>query len=588
MHIKTFSIKTQLLTIVCFSAFVMLFLFTYSYSVSSDIIKKKNSEYIHSMMDQMNQNIASNCDVLDRIVQNISYSLSIQNFLVHDTVSARVADYKEVKDLLVNMMSLKDGIIDIALFGKNGTAINVYGDISMLQGITNEFDDKTIPYYSSLHQLYYNQIKRNCFIVGCRINSARDDETFNQDIGTLLIVIKNTCLISEDSRNMKLGATYVYLTDRNDHVFFSNDREFPEGCLFSESRIHKTAAGRSVPHFTADDIYSTGIPKTGGRISFFIPESELLKGLDIYQSRMIVLLVLALIILLFVLAGISRNILRPIRIFIQNMNEIKSGNLEKRISLQGYTEIQTMSRAFNQMLEKISTLTENLYQTKIKLYETELVKKQSEMNYLRSQINPHFLYNTFESIMGIAADEGNMKIFDMIRALGQIFRYSISGSDVVPLGREIEMVKNYLLLQKVRFGPRIHDEWAVDNDCVTVNVPKMFLQPIVENAIYHGIEPKTGESLLEFAVKRNSGSIVIRIKENGVGMDPDTLARVRKSLRVHSSAHSEIGLVNVYQRLEFMYGKNFDFSIDSILNSGTEVCITLHSVQEEHVQHTDC
>jgi two-component system, sensor histidine kinase YesM len=539
------------------------------------------------MMEQMNQNISSNCDVLDRIAQNISYSLSIQDFLIQDTVSAHVAGYKEVKDVLVNMMSLKDGIIDIALFGKNGTAINVYGDTDMLQDVKNEFEHKTTPYYSALKQLYYNQVKRNCFIIGCQINSARGDETFNRNIGILMVVIKNTGLISEDIRNMNLGATYVCLTDRNGIIFFSNDGKFPEGSQFSKDRIRKTNSQSNTPHFNSDDTYSTVIPKIDGHINFFIPESELLQGLDTYQSRMFVFLFFALVVLFLVLAEISRNILRPLRIFIQNMNEIKEGKFEKRISLQGYTEIQKMSRTFNQMLEKIGTLTENLYRTKIKLYETELVKKQSEMNYLRSQINPHFLYNTFESIMGIAADEGNMKIFNMIRALGQIFRYSISGSDTVTLGREIEIVKNYLLLQKVRFGSRIRDQWSVDNECINVSVPKMFLQPIVENAIYHGIEPKKGESLLEFTVKQDSGNVIISVKENGVGMEPDTLSKVRKSLRTLPVEQSEIGLVNVYQRLEFMYEKKFDFTIDSALNRGTEVCITLYSVQEEHVSHTD-
>lgn len=139
------------------------------------------------------------------------------------------------------------------------------------------------------------------------------------------------------------------------------------------------------------------------------------------------------------------------------MNEIKLGkpkSLQKRINLQGYAEIIVMANEFNEMLDEVDELTHRLLESNTRLYEAELVKKQSELAYLQSQINPHFLYNTLESIKGIAADEGVDKIYNMTKALALVFRYSIKGTDMVPLREELTIIKSFIFIQKIRFGNR--------------------------------------------------------------------------------------------------------------------------------------
>ena len=199
----------------------------------------------------------------------------------------------------------------------------------------------------------------------------------------------------------------------------------------------------------------------------------------------------------------------------------KKGNLlkfKKRISLQGYMEISIMASELNSMLDEIDHLTQRLLETNTRLYGIELEKKKSELAFLRSQINPHFLYNTLEAITGIAVVEGQNKIKTMTRSLSSIFRYSIKGGDVVPLRDEVKMIESYLQIQQIRFADRFSVHYEISEKALAFVIPKMILQPLVENAIYHGFEPtlKPGELWIKGFVDEQ-GALIVTVEDDGTG-----------------------------------------------------------------------
>jgi two-component system sensor histidine kinase YesM len=272
------------------------------------------------------------------------------------------------------------------------------------------------------------------------------------------------------------------------------------------------------------------------------------------------------------------------------MTTVKRGDLlkfKKRISLQGYMEISIMATELNSMLDEIDHLTQRLLETNAELYGIELEKKKSELAFLRSQINPHFLYNTLEAITGIAVVEGQSKIKTMTRSLSNIFRYSIKGGDVVPLREEVRIIESYVQIQQIRFADRFSVHYAISEEALAFAIPKMILQPLVENAIYHGFEPtlKAGELWIKGSID-GQGKLFLTVEDNGTGMEPNRLEELRNRMSASSSAMPEaedggsIGLVNVNNRIKLMFGPEYGVSMDSVLGSGTQIRLTIAERRE--------
>ena len=250
--------------------------------------------------------------------------------------------------------------------------------------------------------------------------------------------------------------------------------------------------------------------------------------------------------------------------------------LSSRVELNGYYEIHSIGNEINAMLAKLDTLTQELVQQKSDLYESRLLAKQAELSHLRSQINPHFLYNTLETMVGIAYTESQPKIAELARALSLIFKYSIKGTDIVPFKDELKIAKNYILIQKTRFEGRFSDNYELDPCFLEDRVPKMILQPLIENAIVHGIEPASEFCHLTISAEHSDGDLVICIQDDGVGIAPQQLLELNERLSHPSTETSRhIGIANVHHRIYLMYGALYGVQVESVFGQGTRMTIRL-------------
>lgn len=392
-----------------------------------------------------------------------------------------------------------DGIIDIAIHGKNGTNINLNCDINQLIPFSQEIPENTLFYYSGLKYHTYvtnaNIIDhKNVFIAGARIYSISDFSSESREIGYLMIILDPKAIMSSENEINEFGGSNLYMLDRDGTIFFTNDKALEVGSFYTEKRLDLFAGQKAIQD--VEFIFQNGdIPDIGGKIIYKVYKGDLLNGIDSIRRQQFLIFLISILLLLIPYSFVINNILSPLKKLMQFMSEIKSGklkSLKKHVEVEGYAEIIIMSNEFNSMLDEINELTHRLFDTTSNLYETELAKRHTEMAYLKSQINPHFLYNTLESIKGIAVEEGVERIFNMSNALAQVFRYCIKGSDFVPLEDEMKMIKQYLYIQKNRFGNRLEISYELSEESLLGYVPKMLIQPIIENAIYHGIEPKLG------------------------------------------------------------------------------------------------
>lgn len=225
-----------------------------------------------------------------------------------------------------------------------------------------------------------------------------------------------------------------------------------------------------------------------------------------------------------------------------------------------------------------------------KHYSAKVEDKQSKINSLQSQINPHFLYNTLECIRSEAICQGNKSIANMAKSLASFFRYSISRREnIVTIQDELNNIQNYIMIQNYRFEDKFHfrvDMEEKDQKALSCLIPKMTIQPIVENAIFHGLETKTGESRVTVRIRMTQDKIILTISDNGVGMNEEKLKKLRYSLEHGNDSASRAGdsgkahgngiaLYNINQRLKLTFGDEYCLNAYSIEGEGTDVEILL-------------
>ena len=276
--------------------------------------------------------------------------------------------------------------------------------------------------------------------------------------------------------------------------------------------------------------------------------------------------------MLFLLLYCNYSIIKPITgisAFIRKINQ----NPDSRLSLDRPDEIGTVAKSLNQMLDEKQKMQLEIEQVKYLAYETELSKKQAEILAYRSQINPHFLYNTFECIRDMALFYDVDDIAELTMALSNVFRFAVKGSDMVTVENELDHIREYAKIVNYRFMGKICIEIEAENSILNCSVLKLLLQPLVENAVFHGLEQKIENGTVWVRVfSSDDQKLCFVVEDDGCGIEPEHLKQITASLETEKNT-TKIGVFNIYQRLKLHYDKQFSFDIKSISGKGT--CITI-------------
>ena len=261
----------------------------------------------------------------------------------------------------------------------------------------------------------------------------------------------------------------------------------------------------------------------------------------------------------------SRSIARPIASLAMRMDRVDRSNLQTRPVKSKITEFAQLENSYNVMIDQIRMLLEQTREEQKKLSE-------AERKALESQMNPHFLFNTLNTIKALARINNQEEIYTITVKLGKLLRSTIdSHESEATLADSIALIDSYLTIQKLRYGEKLVTSIHLDPTCAHIKTPKLVIQPLVENAIIHGLEPKVGNWFLAVRVEAVGRQIQITIEDNGVGFDRTTLPRDLNELA--NSTH--VGVYNVYRRLSLAYQNELEFSIDSTVGKGTIVRIGL-------------
>lgn len=587
--LKRYSIKIQLMMLVICTVLTIIFLIIMTYSQISSVIEKNNNNYSGEIFSQIKRNISNNYDLLSTMLTNAAYSEVVQNYMMEKDEKLKYKDYKNVDSLLSTMQGIKSNeIIDFVILGDNGNNYFLHGANDSTMKFLKELpQDNMISYYTGKKKLEYYYVERDCFVIVSTVHSITWDNTLSKRIGIMAIVVDAKMFSFEGSKKVSESSTNFYLMDRENKVYSCSDVAMSVEVKDILRYSDVSSSGRKNIKF-GKDIYVMNyenIPQTGGGIISIVPEKELFKELFGIRKLAFVLLAFALVLLSLPFAIIINNILQPLKKFMSFMNNLKTGNLKglkERINLKGYSEIEIVSGEFNNMMDEIDGLTHRLVSTSTRLYEVELEKKQAELMYLRSQINPHFLYNTLESMVATAFEEKAERTTDMIESLADIFRYSVKGNDIVELQEELNIIKAYVHIQQVRFSKKLEVVYHFDETTLKCSIPKITLQPIVENAVFHGLETKRGQGHLWIGSKLDQdGNVCLWVNDDGVGMEKEKLENIRSSMeniendKYYTKSSKRIGIVNVNNRIKLIYGLKYGMSIDSDPDTGTSISILI-------------
>lgn len=317
-----------------------------------------------------------------------------------------------------------------------------------------------------------------------------------------------------------------------------------------------------------------------------IPLTYIQKELAGLRYASMLLLLISLLGGIFVVSKIAKSLTSPLRETAEAMAQFATGDFDVRLSVDREDEIGKMNEVFNKAIEDIQVLMQ-------KVTQAEILKREMEFKTLQSQMNPHFLYNTLDAINWMAFKKGEEDICNLITAISSLLRESISNKQsLVTLRQELDYVKNYLHIQQVRFHDYFTIYYDVDESLLDQMIPKLVIQPIVENAIIHGLENgQSGTSLL-ISVKQYENTIHIVVKDDGIGISQaridELFSEKENEPAKQNRFHTNLGIYAVRKRLQFLYGEAYGVQIQSKEGEGTTVTLQIPHLEEPQNIYTIC
>lgn len=397
----------------------------------------------------------------------------------------------------------------------------------------------------------------------------------NEVVGVLLINTKVDFIrniiedsrVSDNHRVIILDGSYTIYDTREEYIGREAETEISQMVLSEEDKVDEIMMEDGTTMFA----YSATSDVTDWRIISLVPEEEVLGELRTVQQRILVQTLLGIGVMLLLLFLIIVRISRSIRKLEAVMKLAGQGEFEQRIKVESKDEIGNLAEMFNEMLERINNLINEVYKQKI--YHSEM-----ELQMLQAQINPHFLYNALESISMLAVINDDEQVAEMASNLGHIMRYGISNYNVeVSLYEEIFNLKKYISFQEMRFKSIYTISVDINPDLYEIKMIKMIIQPILENAIYHGMKETVKDGRIIISAKRRDKNVLeLSVSDNGVGMTEAEVQDLNEYIQGNNQKYKSIGLRNVNRRIKLQYGDNYGLKVESCKGVGTTVYATIY------------
>lgn len=486
-----------------------------------------------------------------------------------------------VKSTLQNAVNMNNGMQFIALVSYKLDSVLYRGNMSKISNTfavvyMKDYENSMYCYGKSTLRMNYNDayLGRNNKMLNIYVPVYSTSDIANE-IG-LLCMIDDKSMFAELSKSNKMEfESEVFIVDSNNRIVCGTSEELT-GTEFKHGNKLKEVSSSFI---SDSSLYN--YQKVGDWNFYIVSRIPLVKMFRYNILVVILLIVLSMTVTYFGLLfckNIVNKAYRPLDYVISGMNSAAEGKLDVRINMENAgADFQKVAYGFNFMMDKINDL---MHQVKLEQQEMDQIR----FNALQSQIKPHFLYNTLDCIHWQAIADGNNDISTLVKALAQYYRLCLSGGkDVISLEQELDHVRNYLIIQNMRYDNIIKSVIETDASCNDVQIPKITLQPLVENSIYHGLKIKDGKKgNLRITVRSRADGVFIDVSDNGSGMTEEQIKKLNDSI---SECRTDIGygVINVNRRIKILFGREYGLHYRKNEHGGVTVTIHLpnRKVKEE-------
>lgn len=550
------------------------------YNLNYHLALQKNRDLSMQTLYSLKSNIYSMLDNVSFNSRTIMGNLDIQDLLTDPNMANTLVAQRKITSYLVTLMDSTPHIKSVYIFDNYD---NKYGsDKNYLKSlkIKNIRDAKWYP--DVVRQQGYYIVRLNADRI-FYINS-------NEKTMSLMRIINNTMTqkpigllmvnISEDgfqncySEIVQKYGTRIIILDENNKIISTNDdlgqEEYQKLLAQQANKAYKSSV---LDHNNKPYLYSTMfLDKYGWKMIIGIPLEQLEAEGSLYKMVSLLIIILNGILLCIGIVFVSRMITSPIHKLLNSMKAVEGGQFNAVEMETGNDEIGQLKSGYNLMVVEI----QNLIQ---KIVNEQRTKRKAELNILQEQIKPHFLYNTLDAMGYLALAGKNEELYEAIEAMGGYYRKSLSkGSEIISIADEIEIVKDYIHLQLLRYGHIFTVHYDIDKETLKYTTVKLILQPLVENSIYHGIKPKGEHGDIHISAKLTGEFVIFTVEDNGLGMNEEALILLGDQ-RLTSNINS-FGLRGTIQRIKIYYEREDLYGIESSYRKGTKVTLRIPIHQE--------
>lgn len=570
-YIKKLSFGTQLLF--CILSVIIIVFFSIGWIFVGIMQKRLREDAVTNMQDVVGRTqyyIESHLNSVYNLFSSLESDPSLYNLKngIHDKrTEGKVSQYYLDLDILLkSALSSNQNSLEAIYINFNDGALMVQKFAHYALNVNYNFERWSEKYPGS--SIYFRAIQEEPDISGSESSAIifrlYEAENIN---GIILYSIKSDFFKDILGQLKIYDNSEFYILTENGKQLELKDYEYRQKLPDQVARTILSSAEDNI--FLSEDeqyFYAVPIENTGWKLVLRVPEQDVMKNATLLWKNYVVIAVISVICLCILITIVTKHILTPLFTLTGKIVEMKNKNLQVEFDVDGCREIDILNRELHRMNDYSIDLMEKIKQ------ERDL-KRKAELTMLQEQIKPHFLYNSLYSIQQLCEIGENKQAAKMIGALSSFYRLGISGgNDIITIAEELKHADNYLQIQKMRYSDRF--DYIIDCDSViySYQIPKLVLQPLVENAIYHGIKQSLKKGFISINGGMDGEDIILEVHDDGVGMEQEQLKKLRDILS-NQEKTDRIGLKNVNYRIKNCYGEGYGISIYS--EKEIDTCVQL-------------
>ena len=533
-----------------------------SYYTEVNIIKKTTEKYMEQYVAFADQDLNNMLNESKKVVLSIALA---QDFISGNLIlPEEEAGYegfqkrKQIKSFLAGFLRQKEYIDDIQLITRDGNVYQAAGELLLQKDLETTAMQKALT-GGTMALLYEPEEKRLLLSRPVTYQNGKTE-------GTILIHFNYDYIISAyDIAPLSDMAIYLYLPDGQ--LLFSNAGSSPEE---NGNQLREREADTGYVEWNGESQYYIRYTSETSKMTMIscIPQKLLLKDAEDLKQKFLLIGILASAAAILTSWFLSRKICLGIRSLSGGMDEVKAGDLSVRMDIPASDEIGNLAETFNLMMERIEHLMEEVKHK-------EKMRWEAEQDVLASQIEPHFLYNSIGSIQFVSHMRGEAEIEEAARSLLSLLRSVLSNrNEFITLWEEKDYVNDFIILERFKYSQPFDVIWDVEEELWTYQVPKLLLQPVVENALIHGISAREEGGIINIKIYADGDDVVCKVMDNGKGMSEEQIRKIRGHVdEKERTGFRQIGIVNVFKRIELIYGEPYGGTIYSC--EGMFTCVEL-------------